>query len=271
MARTDPDSLAARSTGPRPQPPGGAGARAEPRADGSGRMFDAIARRYDRLNRVLSLGADRRWRRRAVAALELADGDRVLDVATGTADLALEIARARPGVEVIGVDPSLGMLEVGRRKVAAAALEGRVRLEEADGQALPFAVDSFDAACIAFGIRNVPDRRLGLAEMARVVRPGGRVVVLELSEPRRGLLALGARFYIRVLVPRIGALLSGAAEYRYLQSSIAAFPPPAELAALMESCGIAAPRVRPLTFGVAHLFAGVVGGPATGAGAEGRR
>jgi demethylmenaquinone methyltransferase / 2-methoxy-6-polyprenyl-1,4-benzoquinol methylase len=259
MARPEPDSLPARPLGLRPEPPApGATPAGGARADGSGRMFDAIASRYDRLNRVLSLGADRRWRRRAVAALELADGERVLDVATGTADLALEIARARPGVEVIGVDPSRGMLEVGRRKVAAAGLEGRVRLEEADGQALPYADGSFDAACIAFGIRNVADRARGLREMSRVVRSGGRVVVLELSEPRRGLLALGARLYIRVLVPRIGALLSGAAEYRYLQSSIAAFPPPDEFAAMMEAAGIESPRVRALTCGVAHLYAGTV-------------
>ncbi len=227
----------------------------EPRG-GSGAMFDRIARRYDLLNRILSLGVDQGWRRRAVRAMALSPGSRALDVATGTADLALRIARASPDVRVAGVDPSDGMLAVGRDKVKRAGLEGRVRLEVGDAQALPFEDDAFDAVSIAFGIRNVPDRRRALAEMARVTRPGGRVVVLELSEPRGGLLGPLARFHIRTLVPRIGALLSGAREYRYLQESIAAFPPPDEFARLMEDAGLRVLEVRPLTFGVSCLYVG---------------
>jgi demethylmenaquinone methyltransferase/2-methoxy-6-polyprenyl-1,4-benzoquinol methylase len=231
-------------------------------------MFDAIAPRYDRLNRVLSLGADAYWRRRTVRALGLAPGQRVLDVATGTGDLAIEIARSCPGVEVVGIDPSAGMLELGRSKVAAASLLPRVRLEQGDGQDLPLADASFDAACVAFGIRNFPDRARGLREMARVVRPGGRVAVLELSEPRGGILAPFARFYIRALVPWIGSVLSRAPEYRYLQRSIATFPPAEEFAATMERAGLELPRVQPLTFGVVHLYVARVPHGLTTPGAE---
>lgn len=144
---------------------------------GSGAMFDAIAPRYDRLNRIMSFGVDRRWRKKTVAALALPDGPcRVLDVATGTGDLAIDIARRHPHARVVGVDPSLGMLEIGRGKVAARGLADRVELLAGDAQALDHDDASFDGATIAFGIRNVPDRRRGLAEMARVVRPGGWVL-----------------------------------------------------------------------------------------------
>jgi demethylmenaquinone methyltransferase/2-methoxy-6-polyprenyl-1,4-benzoquinol methylase len=222
-------------------------------------MFDAIAKRYDLLNRVLSGGVDRRWRRKTVAALKLGEGPaRVLDVATGTADLAISIARKHPRTHVVGLDPSTEMLAVGRRKVSRKHLSDRVELVVGDAQALGFDDASFDGATIAFGIRNVPDRARGLAEMARVVRPGGRVCILELGEPRGGIMAPLARFHVHVLVPRIGALLSGAKEYRYLQTSIAAFPPPEEFAAMMETVGLVVEQVKPLTFGVCHLYVGRV-------------
>ncbi|MCB9563376.1 MAG: bifunctional demethylmenaquinone methyltransferase/2-methoxy-6-polyprenyl-1,4-benzoquinol methylase UbiE [Kofleriaceae bacterium] len=224
-------------------------------------MFDAIAHRYDRLNRILSMGIDKRWRRKTVAALRLPDGpSRVLDVATGTGDLALDIARRHPAAHVVGVDPSVKMLARGVAKVAARGLDDRITLDEGDAQALTYPDASFDGATIAFGIRNVPDRARGLAEMARVVRPGGRVCVLELSEPRRGIMAPLARFHVHVVVPRIGALLSGAREYRYLQKSIAAFPPPDEFAAMMAAAGLEIEAVRALTFGVCHLYVGRVPG-----------
>lgn len=239
----------------------------QPPADvllGSGQMFDAIAERYDRLNRILSLGVDRRWRKKTVAALGLGDGPaRILDLATGTGDLAIDIARRHQRTEVVGVDPSVKMLEVGRRKMIAAGLDTRVTMEVGDAQALAHADASFDGATIAFGIRNVPDRARGLAEMTRVVRPGGRVCVLELSEPRGGLIAPFARFHVHVLVPRIGALLSGKKEYRYLQKSIAAFPPAETFAQMMRDAGLEVEQVVPLTFGVCHLYVGRVPGGAT--------
>jgi demethylmenaquinone methyltransferase/2-methoxy-6-polyprenyl-1,4-benzoquinol methylase len=224
---------------------------------GSGAMFDRIARRYDLLNRVMSMGVDRRWRRRTADALALPDrARRVLDVATGTGDLAIAIARRYPRAEVVGVDPSAGMIEVGARKLAARGLDARVSLALGDAQSLAFPTESFDGVTIAFGIRNVPDRAAGLREMARVCRPGARVAILELGEPEGGVIAPLARFHIRTVVPRLGALLSGAREYRYLQTSIAAFPPPAAFATMMEDAGLDVLDVVPLTFGVCNLYVG---------------
>lgn len=221
---------------------------------GSGAMFDAIAHRYDLLNRVMSLGIDQRWRRRTVRALELPASAQVLDLATGTADVALAITRAHPDARITGLDPSERMLAIGRQKVAARGLDASIELLCGDAQALPFPDRSFDGVCIAFGIRNVPDRGRALREMARVTRPGGRIAVLELSEPGGGPLSALARFHIHTVVPRLGALLSGAPEYRYLQQSIAAFPPAAEFADLMRKSDLEVLRVQPLTFGVCHLF-----------------
>jgi demethylmenaquinone methyltransferase/2-methoxy-6-polyprenyl-1,4-benzoquinol methylase len=219
-------------------------------------MFDAIAPRYDVMNRILSLGIDQRWRRATAVALELPEHGRVLDVATGTADLAIQLARTYPGVQVVGVDPSERMLELGRLKLERAGLSGQVELRAGDAQCLDFESAAFDGACIAFGIRNVPDRLAALRELSRVVKPGGHVAVLELGEPRSGLLGPLARFHVRSVVPAVGALLSGAKEYRYLQQSIAAFPAPDQFAALMREAGLEVLELRPLTFGVCQLFVG---------------
>lgn len=224
------------------------------RADGSGQMFDRIARRYDLLNRILSLGLDRSWRRKLVASLP--DQGRLLDVATGTGDVALALAKAYPEVSVTGLDPSVGMLDVGREKVTARSLDPRVELIEGDAQAMPFPDDHFAGACIAFGIRNVPDRAKGLSEMARVVEPGGPIVVLELGEPRKGLLAPFARFHVRHVVPLIGAVLSGDAEYRYLQKSVAAFPVPEAFCELMTDAGLKDATYEAMPFDAAHLYVG---------------
>ena len=225
---------------------------------GSGEMFDRIAANYDRLNRLISFGLDRGWRRKLIRALEVSSGGRVLDVATGTADVAIDAARAVDGLRVTGLDPSVGMLEVGRRKLRDGGLDDRIDLVVGDAQAMAFEDGAFDAACISFGIRNVPDRTLGLSEMRRVVRPGGKVVVLELGEPRRGITAPFARFHIHHVVPRLGALLSGDREYRYLAQSIRAFPEPEAFLGLMREAGLMDVRVEPLFFGVAHLYVGTV-------------
>ena len=231
----------------------------EPRG-GSGAMFDKIAPRYDLLNRMMSFGMDRRWRRKTIAAMKLVPGARALDLATGTADLAMMIARKHAGVEVVGVDPSPGMLEVGRRKAKRAKLDDRVELRVGDAQDLHLDDGSFDAVCIGFGIRTVPDRMRGLREMARVTRDGGRIAILELSEPRRGVMGALARFHVHTLVPRMGALLSGAKEYRYLQRSIADFPPAEEFADMMRDAGIAVLDVVPFSFGACHLYVGTPAG-----------
>lgn len=224
--------------------------------DGSGAMFDGIAHRYDLLNRLMSMGIDQRWRRQTIRALALRPGGNVLDLATGTADMAILAARMHPAVSVLGVDPSRGMLEVGRRKVEQAGLSQRVRLEAGEAECLDLPDASVDGVCIAFGIRNVADRMQGLREMARVTRPGGRVAILELSEPRGGLLSPFARFHIRKVVPTLGALLSGVHEYRYLQRSIAAFPPADAFADMMRAAGLRVVATTALTFGVCHLFVG---------------
>ena len=223
-------------------------------ANGSGAMFDRIAARYDAMNRVLSFGLDRGWRRRTVRALELGARPRVLDLATGTGDLAVDIARRHPDATVVGLDPSQQMLAIAQGKLSKRGLADRVTLVRGDAQHLPYRDHEMDAATIAFGIRNVPDRPAALREMARVVRPGGRIAILELGEPRQGLLARAARFHTRHVVPRLGALLSGAREYRYLQRSIAAFPPSAEFAQVMAQAGLRVIEVVPLTFGVCTLY-----------------
>jgi demethylmenaquinone methyltransferase/2-methoxy-6-polyprenyl-1,4-benzoquinol methylase len=217
-------------------------------------MFDGIAARYDAMNRLLSLGIDAHWRRRLVAAARPAD--LALDIATGTGDVALALAEAAPGAHIVGLDPSAGMLAVAARKVATESLETRVALMLGDALALPFSDGTFDAVTIAFGLRNITDRPAALAEMARVTAPGGRVAVLELVEPTGGLLAPLTRFHVHKLVPALGALLSGAREYTWLSRSIAAFPPPHEVVAMMRAAGLHTVEARPMTFGVVCLFVG---------------
>jgi demethylmenaquinone methyltransferase/2-methoxy-6-polyprenyl-1,4-benzoquinol methylase len=223
---------------------------------GSGEMFDAIAERYDLLNRIISLGIDERWRRRTVAALELEGQERpeVLDLATGTADLALRVAATHVSARVLGIDPSNNMLAIGRDKAQRRLLAPRVELVEGDAQALPFEDDRFDGVTMAFGIQNVSDRPRALQEMARVTRPDGRIAILELSEPTGGVMGPLARFHVHHVVPTVGGILSGSREYRYLQESIAAFPSPEAFADMMRQSGLEVLRVEPLTFGVCTLY-----------------
>ena len=245
------DRLGSKGEGDRAEPKGAPPG--EPRG-GSGRMFDAIAEKYDFVNRVLSLGMDQSWRRRAVRSLGAGEGATILDLATGTADLAIMIAGMVPGARVIGVDPSAGMLAIGQKKVGERGLSDRIDLREGDAQALDLPDRSIDGVTMAFGIRNVPDRPRALREMARVTKPGAKIAILELSEPREGPMGALARFYVRGVVPRVGGALSGKREYRYLQESIAAFPPPDEFAATMRASGLDVLETVPLMFGAAVLF-----------------
>jgi demethylmenaquinone methyltransferase/2-methoxy-6-polyprenyl-1,4-benzoquinol methylase len=225
-------------------------------APGSGAMFDRIAARYDLMNRIISLGIDRRWRRRAATAALADGGRRVLDVATGTGDLALELLCRRGDVLVVGLDPSGAMLERAHAKAEQIGLGARLVLRQGVAEELDFADRSFDAVTIAFGIRNAASRPRALAEMVRVLRPGGRLVVLELGEPHRGLLAPLVRFYLHRVVPVLGALLSGAREYRYLERSIAAFPPPEQVVALLSAAGCNEIDLQRLSFDTCHLYCG---------------
>lgn len=225
-------------------------------ADGSGKMFDRIAARYDLLNRLMSLGLDIWWRRQLVRQLPHKPGAQILDVATGTADVALAIAKADATATITGVDPSDAMRAIGHKKIAQRGLGSRIHLLYGDAQALPFADATFDAATISFGIRNVPDRLQGLREMRRVVKPGGQILILELAEPKQGLLGPFVRWYIHTLVPALGAFFSGVQEYRYLQSSIAAFPAPDAFVALCTEAGLEKTKYTRLSFGAVSLFSG---------------
>lgn len=222
------------------------------------RMFAEVAPGYDRANRVLSCGIDVLWRRRTVRTVEVRAGERGLDVCSGTGDLAFALQRA--GAAVVGADFCAPMLSLACRKAGDAA--AAPRFLAADALALPFASASFDFATVAFGIRNVSDPRAGLREMARVVRPGGRIVVLEFTKPRAPLVGAAYRFYFGKVLPKLGAWISGARNdaYQYLHDSVMAFPEREAFLALMAQAGLRQPRQRLLTGGIAAVYRGEVAG-----------
>jgi len=226
-------------------------------------MFASIAGSYDRANQILSFGRHHAWRRAAVARSGAKAGDRVLDCATGTGDLAIAFRRAvGPAGEVVGTDFCEAMLEPAPAKAARAGLP--VRFEVADVLALPYADASFDIASIAFGIRNVDDPERGLRELARVVRPGGRVVVLEFGQPGGALFGPLYRFYSRQILPRVGGWLSGDREaYEYLDRTSSHFPAGESFATLMrETRRFDDVTLHGLTGGVAFVYVGTVSGSA---------
>jgi demethylmenaquinone methyltransferase/2-methoxy-6-polyprenyl-1,4-benzoquinol methylase len=218
-------------------------------------MFDAIAPRYDLLNQVLSLGLHHRWRDRAVDAMALPRGARVLDLCTGTGDLAVATVRRVPESSVTGVDFSSAMLRLGREKVRRFGLERRIRFVRGDATRLPAATESCDAATIAFGIRNVAEPERALAELARVLRPKGRLAILEFGQPAiPGIRTLYA-WYFRYLLPAVGRLVSKhTSAYSYLPASVGAFPPPAEFAKIIAKHGFSSVSAVSLTFGIVYLY-----------------
>jgi demethylmenaquinone methyltransferase/2-methoxy-6-polyprenyl-1,4-benzoquinol methylase len=222
-------------------------------------MFDRIARVYDRMNGVMTAGLDRRWRERAADLAAVSAGDRALDVATGTGDLALELARrVAPGGEVVGADFSEAMLEIARTKPGAAG--ATVRFEAANALELPYADDSFAAATVGFGARNFADLRRGLAEMARVVVPGGRVVVLEITTPTRPPLSTLLRVWFDHVVPALGRLAGDPDAYEYLPNSVRRFPGPEQLAAILYESGLREVGYRLTAGGIIALHVGTVPG-----------
>jgi demethylmenaquinone methyltransferase/2-methoxy-6-polyprenyl-1,4-benzoquinol methylase len=218
-------------------------------------MFDQISPRYDFLNHLLSLNSDVLWRRRAAAHCRGAR--RVLDVCSGTGDMAFEVHR-QWGSEVVGSDFSLRMLEIARLKARRRRLEGRVRFQHADALRLPFGEGRFDAATVAFGIRNVADSARGISEMARVVRPGGRVVILEFTLPRNALLRGGYLLYFGHVLPHVGRLIARSEidAYRYLPDSVARWPRPEELRGQMERAGLGDVAYDLVFGGVAAIHVG---------------
>lgn len=224
-------------------------------------MFDAIAPRYDLLNRVLSLGIDVRWRKQAIkmagAALDRPPR-RILDVATGTADLAVEALKLGPH-EVIGVDIAEEMLEVGRGKLRERQLDHRITLQRGDAENLDFEDGAFDLVLVAFGVRNFEDLGRGLQELRRVLRPGGALVVLEFSRPRAFPMKQLYGFYSSHVLPRVGRAVSGdSGAYDYLPESIQVFPDGVDFLREMEQAGFGDLKEQRLTFGVASLYGGVV-------------
>jgi demethylmenaquinone methyltransferase/2-methoxy-6-polyprenyl-1,4-benzoquinol methylase len=218
-------------------------------------MFDAIAPRYDLLNHLLSAGIDRRWRTRAIRTLQLTGRETLVDVCTGTADVALSGTGA---ARVIGVDFAGAMLQLGLGKIRRAGEERRIALVRGDALRLPVADASADAVTIAFGIRNVQRPEIGCAEMARVLRPGGRLAILEFGMPRvPGVRAL-YEWYFHSVLPFIGRRISGhGGAYSYLPASVGSFPPPAEFVTVLRQVGFADVRAVPLTFGVVYLYTAV--------------
>lgn len=216
------------------------------------RMFDAISPRYDLLNRVFSLGTDQGWRKRVMRMVAAEPVHSLLDVATGTGDLA--IMAARQVDQVTGADISAGMLSHGRKKVEEAGLSGRVRLVQADAADLPFAENAFDAITVAFGVRNFEDLDRGIRGMFRVLRPGGRLFVLEFSRPR-GVLRPFFRFYFHRVMPFIGRLISkDNAAYRYLPASVDAFPEGEAFERVLRAAGGREVRSWRLSGGIASLY-----------------
>jgi len=228
-------------------------------ADRIRRMFAEIARRYDLLNHLLSLGIDRWWRRRTVRLVPARGAGPILDVCTGTGDLALAYWRACKGrVPIVGADFCRPMLDVGRQKCRRAGAE-QVELVEADAERLPFADDTFQVVCVAFGLRNVSDTGRGLAEMVRVCRPGGSVAVLEFSMPDAPLLGRLYHWYFRHVLPRLGQALARNRQsaYNYLPASVREFPQAEAMCGRLEAAGLTRVRCHRLTFGVASLYEGV--------------
>ena len=220
-------------------------------------MFDNIAPKYDLLNHTLSMSIDRVWRRRVVGEVRRAKPGRILDVATGTGDLAIAMARRIRDVQVLGVDLSEQMLAVARRKIEARGLDGRIVLDRGDAERLAVADASVDVATVAFGVRNFGDLGAGLRELARTIKPGGKVVILEFSRPRNRLFRVLYEFYTYKILPRIGGMVSkDKRAYEYLPASVGEFPAPEEFMAMMARAGFRNCRARSQSFGIAQIYIG---------------
>jgi demethylmenaquinone methyltransferase/2-methoxy-6-polyprenyl-1,4-benzoquinol methylase len=217
-------------------------------------MFAAIAGRYDLLNRLLSMGTDVRWRRELAAEVTPGSANPILDLATGTGDVALTLSREVAGENpIIGADFAMPMLQVAREKVSRDGTD-RIRLSGADALNLPFAEGSFSAVTISFGLRNLPHRVHAMGEMNRVLAPGGRLIVLEFSKVQSPVIGPLFRFYFHKVLPWLGGMISGhPGAYNYLPRSVDDFPDPLELGQEMFTAGFAEVRYRPLTFGIAYL------------------
>jgi demethylmenaquinone methyltransferase/2-methoxy-6-polyprenyl-1,4-benzoquinol methylase len=217
-------------------------------------MFNNIAGNYDFLNHFLSMGIDKGWRKKAIAAIAEVKPKNILDVATGTADLAIAATATNPDL-ITGVDIAVQMLDEGRKKITAKNLANIITLETGDSEALRFADNSFDAVMCAYGVRNFEHLEAGLSEMCRVMRPGGKLAILEFSQPTHFPVKNFYNFYFRNILPLMGKLVSKHNRaYTYLPESVKAFPQGKELCSILERCGFKQANARPLTFGITTLY-----------------
>jgi demethylmenaquinone methyltransferase / 2-methoxy-6-polyprenyl-1,4-benzoquinol methylase len=221
------------------------------------KMFDSIAFRYDFLNRFLSAGIDVRWRKKAIAQLKALQPKTVLDVATGTADVALMTFDALHPDKIVGIDISDGMLELGRKKIAKRNLQHVIELQNGDSEIIHFPDNSFDAVTVAFGVRNFQHLEKGLGEMLRILKPGGKLVVLEFSKPKQTAFKAFYNFYMKVIAPGAGSIVANNKEaYAYLNNSVQAFPEREQFTALLESTGYTNIYFKPLTMGICCIYCG---------------
>ena len=220
-------------------------------------MFDRIAFRYDFLNRFLSGGIDIYWRRRAIRELLALQPKHILDVATGTADMAIFMTRYLSPDKITGIDISTGMLEIGRQKIARHQLEGKIVLQEGDSENIQAPDNTFDAITVAFGVRNFEHLEKGLREMLRVLKPGGRLVILEFSHPKTPGIRQLYNLYLNIVAPRIGKMVSHSGEaYQYLNDSVKAFPEGTALVRILESNGYVNTRLKRLSLGICSIYTG---------------
>ena len=220
-------------------------------------IFSTVTATYDFLNHFLSLRQDIGWRRVAARTMRFLRTHRLLDIATGTGDLTIEATRRHPGIRVVGVDFVQKMIEVGRMKIEKEAFSNRVQLLQGDALNLPFSDRSFDAASIAFGIRNIPDKLRALKEMERVVVPGGQVIILEMASPHNRVIKGLYHLYLNRILPRLAKTFSrNPAAYNYLADSIINFPSPEIFRGMMEAAGLTRVKIHSLTFGITYLFLG---------------
>jgi demethylmenaquinone methyltransferase / 2-methoxy-6-polyprenyl-1,4-benzoquinol methylase len=225
-----------------------------PKKDSVQKMFDDISPKYDFLNHFLSFGIDFIWRRKLVSMLAAAHPRRILDVATGTGDVAIALTKLNPE-QITGIDISDKMLEIARGKITGKGLQKIISFKQNDAERIPFSDGSFDAVTVAFGVRNYEDLRKGLSEMKRVLRPGGMMLILEFSHPSATPLKQFYRFYSRFVIPFIGKLISNHSDaYRYLPESVAAFPSGGDFLIILSDLGLINCHQETLSFGIASIY-----------------
>jgi len=220
-------------------------------------MFNSIAYRYDFMNRFLSAGIDVWWRKKAISQLKELAPKKILDVATGTGDVAILTCRMLQPEKIIGIDISEGMLELGRKKIEKLGLASQIELQKGDSEVIPFENNQFDAITVAFGVRNFQNLEKGLKEMYRVLQPGGRLVVLEFSKSKKGALSVLFNFYMNVITPAIGKLFAKNKDaYQYLNDSVQAFPEGQTFLTIMHEAGFTQTYLKKLSFGICTIYCG---------------